>query len=450
MDLEIEGEDYNKMTREDLIEKIRKLSCHVKQLRNVVKRDTADDIRSIKKARRNRAFDFSKHPKRHVALKVAYLGWDYQGLAVQEDTDNTIEAHVFLALTKSKLIQDRSTSNYHRCGRTDKGVSAFCQVLSIDLRCKCNAGLGVITSQLEDSAQNEKLISDLALEIDYCKILNAILPKEIRVLAWAPVSPEFSARFDCKERMYRYLIPAGDADLNAMRRAGAYLIGEHNFQNFCKVDTSGEKTTIRRIISFKMSKCSPPEDVQSCDQYCIYEMEICGQSFLWHQIRCIVAVLILVGKGLEEPEIVRDLLDLEKMPKKPQYSMAMDFPLVLFDTHHGSEIKEWISSPENTYHVITDLQTMWSQHALKAQMVLGMLKSLECCSSGAVEQTDFLSKSVPHRYIPACSSPSKIPTRHLDCLVMGTKTKIYKPLSQRPVCAKVQNSSSECVGNSTA
>jgi hypothetical protein len=29
------------------------------------------------------------------------------------------------------------------------------------------------------------------------------------------------------------------------------------------------------------------------------------------QVRCVVAVLLLVGKGLEKPSIVRDLLDLE-------------------------------------------------------------------------------------------------------------------------------------------
>lgn len=75
-----------------------------------------------------RAFDFAAHPRRHVALRLAYLGWQYQGFAVQENTDNTVEARVFEALLKTKLIQDRQSSNYHRCGRTDKGVSAFSQV----------------------------------------------------------------------------------------------------------------------------------------------------------------------------------------------------------------------------------------------------------------------------------------------------------------------------------
>lgn len=84
--------------------------------------------RKGKKRGQDRPFDFSVHPRRHVALRLAYLGWEYQGFAVQENTDNTVEARLFEAFLKTKLIQDRQSSNYHRCGRTDKGVSAFSQV----------------------------------------------------------------------------------------------------------------------------------------------------------------------------------------------------------------------------------------------------------------------------------------------------------------------------------
>ncbi|MEQ2289329.1 hypothetical protein AMECASPLE_031827 [Ameca splendens] len=86
------------------------------------------NTRSTKKSGKERHFDFGSHPRRHVALKLAYLGWAYQGFAVQENTDNTVEARLFEALLKTRLIQDRQSSNYHRCGRTDKGVSAFSQV----------------------------------------------------------------------------------------------------------------------------------------------------------------------------------------------------------------------------------------------------------------------------------------------------------------------------------
>lgn len=34
------------------------------------------------------------------------------------------------------------------------------------------------------------------------------------------------------------------------------------------------------------------------------------------------SVLLMVGRGLEEPDIVRQLLNLEEVPRKPQYCMA--------------------------------------------------------------------------------------------------------------------------------
>lgn len=61
-------------------------------------------------------------------MKILYLGWDYDGFVVQDNTDNTIEYHLFQALMKGCLIENRSSCNYHRCGRTDQGVSSFSQV----------------------------------------------------------------------------------------------------------------------------------------------------------------------------------------------------------------------------------------------------------------------------------------------------------------------------------
>ncbi len=45
-------------------------------------------------------------------------------------------------------------------------------------------------------------------------------------------------------------------------------------------------------------------------------------SFLYHQVRCMMAVLFLIAKGLEQPEIVSTLLDIEATPRKPLYDLA--------------------------------------------------------------------------------------------------------------------------------
>lgn len=63
-----------------------------------------------------------------MLLRFYYLGWDFHGFVKQEDTTNTVENYLFHALIKTCLIKDRESSNYHRCGRTDKGVSSYGQV----------------------------------------------------------------------------------------------------------------------------------------------------------------------------------------------------------------------------------------------------------------------------------------------------------------------------------
>lgn len=47
------------------------------------------------------------------------------------DCEETVEKHLFEGLRKVKLIEDRASSCYSRCGRTDSGVSAFGQVVCI-------------------------------------------------------------------------------------------------------------------------------------------------------------------------------------------------------------------------------------------------------------------------------------------------------------------------------
>lgn len=63
----------------------------------------------------------------------------------------------------------------------------------------------------------------------------------------------------------------------------------------------------------------------------IYSFTVHGSAFLWHQVRHLVAILFLVGQGLEHPSVVPQLLDIKKTPRKPMYEMATDAPLVLWD-----------------------------------------------------------------------------------------------------------------------
>ena len=63
----------------------------------------------------------------------------------------------------------------------------------------------------------------------------------------------------------------------------------------------------------------------------LLRFEVHGQAFLWHMVRCLVAILELVGDGLEAPDVVDALLDVARSPRRPQYALADEAPLVLHD-----------------------------------------------------------------------------------------------------------------------
>lgn len=47
--------------------------------------------------------------------------------------------------------------------------------------------------------------------------------------------------------------------------------------------------------------------------------DLCGLCCVTPQVRCMMAVLLLIGQKLETPEIINQLLDVQSNPRKPQY-----------------------------------------------------------------------------------------------------------------------------------
>ncbi|XP_058477445.1 tRNA pseudouridine(38/39) synthase [Solea solea] len=369
---------------------------------------TSSSKKKGKKGNKDRPLDFSVHPRRHVALRLAYMGWDYQGFAVQENTENTVEARLFEALLKTRLIQDRQSSNYHRCGRTDKGVSAFSQVISIDLRStQFCGGVGVtLPENVDVSTKNKADVS----EFPYVKMLNRVLPQDIRILDWAPVAQDFSARFDCQSRTYRYYFPRGSLDVTLMADAAKRYEGTHDFRNLCKMDVGNGVLQFQRTILSASVKPAQPQQDASTDQYDLFTFEIKGLAFLYHQVRCMMALLLLIGQKLEAPEIIDQLLDVQNNPRKPQYSMAVDYPLILHDCHFDG--LSWKQETEEVNHILAALQQHWTQTAVKTHILHGMIKALE--TKGAA------------------------PSNHC-WLVEGSRCKSYKPLLERPVCESLES-----------
>lgn len=277
--------------------------------------ETEPKVKRQKKG--GKEFDLSAYHQRHVALQLMYSGSTFQGFARQDNTDNTIERHFFDALARVKLIPaqwDYRNLKYSRCGRTDAGVSALGQVVALLLRSK---------SKVEDPLPREDE------ELDYPQLINKNLPREIRVLGWTPVGEEFSARFSARYREYKYFIvnEGGRLDIPRMLRAGRFFLGEHDFRNFCKLDVMAVRTFRRTILDFRID---PVAALRYADRQ-VLAVTVRGTAFLWHQVRCMMAVLLLVGEGLEEPEVIPTLLDPQRTPRKPQYCMAPEEPLLLYD-----------------------------------------------------------------------------------------------------------------------
>ncbi|GAM28116.1 hypothetical protein SAMD00019534_112920, partial [Acytostelium subglobosum LB1] len=266
------------------------------------------------------------------------------------------------------------TNDLNRSGRTDKGVSAYGQVISLYVRSNMVDGVGVIPPLCldeEDLARrrsNQQKNKKPSEEFPYVKMLNGVLPAHIRVLAWTPVPFHFNARFSTLYRTYKYFFSPSNLDLGLMSQASKLYIGEYDYRNFCKMDIESVKSFIRVILSFEIEPMRNADGTLSSE---LYVATISGYAFLWHQIRCMMAMLFLVGQKKYPVTIISDLLDLSKGISKPQYEMASETPLVLFDC--GYEDLDFIYDQDSYQKVINTMTTILNEHHIKTSVTRLML-----------------------------------------------------------------------------
>ena len=298
---------------------------------------------------RPQGFDAANYPTRLVALELFYAGWNYHGFATQGEgpsCSETVETHLFAALRVTRLVPARASwgsVEYSRCGRTDRGVSALRQVVVVRLRC-ARPGEGAAGGE----------------ELDYVGALNRALPADIRVLSWRPAPAAFSARFNASWRQYKYFFwDDGGLDLEAMRRGAALLVGQHDFRNLCKMDVDCVSNFVRVIHTFTLQRedgaqnaaVGSGEGIASSGGggggggLTLWSLNVRGSAFLWHQVRCMASVLLLIGRGLEQPSVITQLLDVAAMPGKPAYDMASEQPLLFFDCGHDRPGAEALTLP---------------------------------------------------------------------------------------------------------
>lgn len=262
----------------------------------------------------------------NLAIKFAYIGLNYNGFEASVKAQLPfIEDKIFHMLQKTKLIKQQEEKdtqkqsgylsleyNYKKCGRTDKGVSAAGNVINLLVR---------------DDGSNINT---------YRGRLNSGLPRDIRVQDCARVDNKFNSRMDCTEREYRYYFMKKNYDLDIMEKAAQKLKGEHDFRNFCKLNQLATTNHVRTITDVGFGKADfqyqeVNEKIKGFNNYFeMYYMSIKGSAFLWHMIRCIMAVLFEIGEGEAEIGVVDELLDVQKTPSRPGYSLAPPENLILW------------------------------------------------------------------------------------------------------------------------
>lgn len=243
--------------------------------------------------------------RKRIMIVTAYDGTEYSGFAAQKDPKiRTIEGELNRALselTKENILVAGAS-------RTDAGVHALCNYAVFDTASPIPA---------------EK----------FAPAVNTRLPDDIRVRKSMQVEPDFHPRMLQTEKTYEYRIyRAGipdplraryfawtyfPLDVSAMRRAAAYLVGEHDFASFCN-PAGTAATTVRTITSLEIEEkdCRVPDLMRTSgpsrdlrDEAEEIVLRVSGTGFLYNMVRIIAGTLIRVGRGMTDPDSLPEILE---------------------------------------------------------------------------------------------------------------------------------------------
>ncbi|MCM1268818.1 MAG: tRNA pseudouridine(38-40) synthase TruA [Bacteroidales bacterium] len=238
-------------------------------------------------------------------LTVAYDGTAYKGWQLQAGAE-TIESVLNRCL--SELTGE--TVEVIGASRTDSGVHALGNVAVFDT---------------ESPIPAEK----------FSYALNQRLPEDIRIRGSKEVAADFHPRRCESIKTYEYRICNAafplptrrlyahftyvPLDVDLMRQAAAYLVGEHDFKSFCSADTQA-KTTVRKIETIEVRE-EPLADsgtamtlvtANDAEKHIFPEREIVicvrGRGFLYNMVRIIAGTLMEAGRGQIPPERVGEIL----------------------------------------------------------------------------------------------------------------------------------------------
>ena len=212
----------------------------------------------------------------NLRIDIAYDGEPFRGFAKQPGL-RTVQGDLEAALTRMFGAEPV----IHVAGRTDAGVHAAGQVISIP-----NAPDGLDLGRVRTS-------------------LNTMCGPSIAVKQVTEVPEPWHARFDARSRSYVYGIQNSHIhdpfmlrttwfrpsvmDLQAMNEACGHLLGEHDFSSFGRVPDP-EKTAVRTVYHL--------ECVASA---ALVRVKVRATSFIQQMVRSLVGTLVEVGEGRRDP-----------------------------------------------------------------------------------------------------------------------------------------------------
>lgn len=226
---------------------------------------------------------------KRVKLTVAYDGTNYCGWQVRP---NGITVQEVL----NQCLSEFTGENIETIGasRTDAGVHALGNVAVFDT---------------EMRMPGDK----------FSFALNQRLPEDIRIQKSEEVDADFHPRYVKSQKTYEYRIlncrfpiPTErfyshftyiPLDVDKMKEAASYLIGEHDFKSFCGTGAQ-VKTTVRTVKEIQIEK--------SGDRITI---RITGEGFLYNMVRIIAGTLMDIGGGLYPPEKMKEILEAKDRKK---------------------------------------------------------------------------------------------------------------------------------------
>jgi tRNA pseudouridine38-40 synthase len=219
---------------------------------------------------------------------TAYLGWQIQkkGLTIQ----GVVEEKIFkITGERSKVIG---------ASRTDTGVHA----------------LGQMATFGTESRLDPEVIR---------KALNALLPRDIRVLEASEVNESFHPRDSAKRKSYFYIIAnqkessaflyrytwmvQQPLEMKSMTEASEVLIGTHDFSSF-KGTGSSTKNPVREIFFLSVGKVEKLDFMTINIEGEFLEIRIEADGFLRHMVRNIVGTLVEIGRGRIPADRIKEIL----------------------------------------------------------------------------------------------------------------------------------------------